>query len=367
MLTFLFVFFVCYFRPTNSSSTKMSNLEVAVVDNATVDALISPLMTVALPVIYITVFVISTPCNLIALVLLCGLTKRASPTVIYSINLCLSDLLYSITLPLQVVYHLRRNDWIFHRMTCRISTAAFYCNMTCSILTTCAIALERYCGVVHPLKTRHLRSTRKAILICLLIWAVMLVFQLPFFMHDFTLFIPQLNVTTCFDVFPKKVFEGWKGYLYFVSIYLLFYVLPMIILIACYCAVAHALRQTLDAGVQRSHKRTQTLVIVAALCFITCYLPNMIIQPIHMVYRSKGHSIYAYYKLTLGLNSLNCCFDPFVYYLASRELRQALWRVLGWGKCCPNYMGEETAASNLSELPTTTRGNQNDSRALISQ
>ncbi|KAL7845804.1 hypothetical protein AOLI_G00239960 [Acnodon oligacanthus] len=128
----------------------MNNLEVADVDNATVDALVSPLMTVALPVIYITVFVISTPCNLIALVLLCGLTKRASPTVIYSINLCLADLLYSITLPLQVDYHLRRNDWIFHRVTCRISTAAFYCNMTCSILTTCAIALERYCGVGAP-------------------------------------------------------------------------------------------------------------------------------------------------------------------------------------------------------------------------
>ncbi|XP_036413699.1 P2Y purinoceptor 8-like [Colossoma macropomum] len=337
------------------------------IDNATLDALVSPLMTVALPIIYIMVFVISTPCNLIALILLCGLTKRATPTIIYSINLCLADLLYSITLPLQVCYHLQRNDWIFGKVSCGISTAAFYCNMTCSIFTTCAIALERYCGVVHPLKTKHLRSTRKAILICLLIWAVMLVFQMPYFVHDFTRFIPQLNVTTCFDVIPKKVFEGWKGYLYFVSIYLFFNVLPMIILVACYCAVARALRQTLDAGVQRSHKRTQTLVIVAALCYITCYLPNMIVQPIHMVYRSKNHGIYAYYKLTLGLNSFNCCFDPFVYYLASRELRQALWRVLGRWNCCPSNMGEETVASNLSELPSATRGNQNDSRALISQ
>ncbi|XP_072513912.1 P2Y purinoceptor 8-like [Salminus brasiliensis] len=345
----------------NSSSCD----EIAVdVDNATQDALVSPLMTVAVPVVYIVGFVISTPCNIIALVLLCGHTKRATPTVIYSINLCLADLLYSITLPLQVDYHLRSNNWQFGSVVCGISTAAFYCNLCCSMVTTCVIALERYCGVVHPLKTRHLRSTRKAILTCLVIWAVILAFQIPYALCSFTLKVNQLNVTTCFDVIPKYVFGGLKGYVYFVTMYILFYLLPMVILVTCYYAVTRALRQTLDAGVHRSHKRTQVLVIVAALCFIVCYLPNMIVQPIHMVYRKRRQGIYAYYKFTLSLTSLNCCFDPFVYYFASTELRQALWRVLGRWNCCPN-VGEDFVAMNLSEIPSTTRGNQNDSRTLI--
>ncbi|KAI4877127.1 hypothetical protein NFI96_026481 [Prochilodus magdalenae] len=359
-----FFFFFCHFRPTNHGLSKMNN--TVEVDNATLEALASPLMTVALPVIYTTVFIISTPCNLIALALLCGLTKRATPTIIYSINLCLADLLYSITLPLQVDYHLRRNDWLFGQVACGISTAVFYSNMYCSILTSCVIALERYCGVVHPLRTRHLRSTRKAILICLLMWALILAFQMPFLMNKFALQVKQLNVTTCFDVLPIGVFKGTKGYLYFGSIYLLFYVLPMVVLVACYFAVTCALSQTLDAGVQRSHMRTQALVMVATLCFIVCYLPNMIIQPMHMVYRSKGKGIYPYYKLTLGLNSLNCCFDPFVYYFASTELRQKLWRMLQRWNCCPNNIGEEPVVSYLSEFPSATRENQNYSRALIS-
>ncbi|XP_036413135.1 P2Y purinoceptor 8-like [Colossoma macropomum] len=315
------------------------NISVATVDNATLEALVSPMISVAVPVIYIVVFVISTPCNFIALILLCGLTKCTTPTRIYSINLCLADLLYSIMLPLQVDYHLRSNDWIFGTVACGISTAAFYCNMYCTILTTCAIALDRYYGVVHPLESRYVRSTRKAILTCLLIWTVVLAFQIPFFLYSFTRFIPQLNVTTCFDVLPKKAFQGWKGYLYFTAIYLLFYVLPMVVLVSCYCAVVSALRQKPDIGSPRSYKRTKALVTVAACCFIICYLPGMIIQPIQMVYRSKGRSVYAYYKLTLGLNSLNCCFDPFVYYIASRELQQALSRVLVQWIRCPKVCG----------------------------
>ncbi|XP_026865013.2 P2Y purinoceptor 8-like isoform X2 [Electrophorus electricus] len=357
--------FFNHLRPAHYRGISMNHS--AEVDNATLEALDSPFVTVVVPVIYMLVFVISTPCNVIALCLLCGLTKRSTPTIIYSINLCLADLLYSIILPLQVDYHFHGNNWRFGMVTCNISTAAFYCNLQCSVLTTCAIALERYCGIVHPLKTHLLWSPRKAVMTCCCIWGLVLALQLPFFLFNFTLFIPQLNITTCFDVLPKAAFEGTKGYLYFITIYLVFYVVPLVLLVVCSCAVVHALRRTLDAGVQRSHRRVQVLVMVSALCFIICYLPNMVIQPLHMVYRHSKQSLYAYYKLTLSINSLNCCFDPFVYYLASRELRQALRRALGrWG-CCPGCKGEEPVTFNLSELPSCNRVNQTGSRALLNQ
>ncbi|XP_076839115.1 S-geranylgeranyl-glutathione receptor P2RY8-like isoform X2 [Brachyhypopomus gauderio] len=336
------------------------------VENVTLEALISPLTTDVVPVIYMMAFVIGAPCNLIALILLCGLPKRSTPTVIYSINLCVSDLLFISTLPLQVDYHFRGNDWRFGAVTCNISSAAFYFNLKSSVLSTCAIALERYCRIVHPLKARHVWSTRNAVLTCCFIWGLVLAFQLPFVLYNFSFFVPQLHITTCFDVLPAAAFKGAKGYFYFITIYLVFYVVPMVLLVACYCTVGRTLRQKLNAGVQRSHRRIQALVMVAALCFIVCYLPNMIVQPIHMIFKGKGESVYAYYKLTLSLNSLNCCFDPFVYYFASTELRQALRRTLRRCFCCAGRQRDETVNSNLSELPST-RGNQNDSSVLINQ
>ena len=73
------------------------------VDNATLKDLVNPLTTVVLPVIYLLGFVVSTPCNLLCFILLCTCIKRKTSTIIFAINLSLADLLYSVSLPLQVL------------------------------------------------------------------------------------------------------------------------------------------------------------------------------------------------------------------------------------------------------------------------
>lgn len=73
------------------------------VDNATLQDLCNQLTTVALPLIYMFVIVVSTPCNLLSFILLCTYTKRKTSTIIFAINLSLVDLLYSVSLPLQVL------------------------------------------------------------------------------------------------------------------------------------------------------------------------------------------------------------------------------------------------------------------------
>ncbi|XP_030634835.1 P2Y purinoceptor 8-like [Chanos chanos] len=341
----------------------MNTSDVATsLDNATLAMLISPVTTVALPIIYLIVFVVSTPCNLISFCVLLGLAKRKTPTVIFSLNLCLADLLYSISLPLQVAYHLWGNDWHFGSVACGVSTFAFYCNLKCSILTTCAIAVERYCGVVHPMMMKNRRrSAHKAILICVLIWVLVFAMNAQWLHHNLVLFIPELKISTCFDVLPRKLFPApWVGYLYFGVLLLLVYVLPLAVLIWCYLAVALALRKTVDASTRRSHKRTQAVVLIGAVCFLICYLPNIVLQLIHMLYRARGKSVYEYYKITLGVNSLNCCVDPFLYYLASSEFRHKVMRYLRRLPCCAPGEGEEIITSNMSEVASFTRGPRRD-------
>lgn len=84
----------------------MMNISVEVargVNNATLEMLVSPVMTLAVPVIYLSVFVCSTPCNLLSLVALLNVHyKHHTPTSVFAINLSLADLLYSAFLPLQV-------------------------------------------------------------------------------------------------------------------------------------------------------------------------------------------------------------------------------------------------------------------------
>ncbi|KAG5261949.1 hypothetical protein AALO_G00290390 [Alosa alosa] len=320
------------------------NLSVAHnVDNNTLQDLGSPLTTVVLPVIYLLVILVSTPCNLVCFILLCFYTKRKTSTIIFAINLSMADLLYSISLPLQVFYHFSGNDWNFGAEACGFTTVAFHCSMQCSVLITCAIAVERYLGVVHPIKSKHWCTPLRAGLVCLLIWGLVLVVQTPMMRHDLTLRVEQLNLTTCFDVIPRGTF-GTKPltYTYFGTVFLLFYALPLVILVACYVAVTRGLHNSPQTDVEDYSRRyAWVMCSIAAVSFVLFYLPNILLQILHLLFRSQEHSLYPYYKLTHGINSLNCCVDPFVYYLASREFRNTFRKALRPCQCCGQCDSDE--------------------------
>ncbi|KAJ8253410.1 hypothetical protein GJAV_G00212650 [Gymnothorax javanicus] len=292
--------------------------------NSTLEMVGSPVLTRVLPAVYLLVFLFSTPCNLLSLWLFCRHTERKNPMVIFSINLSLADLLYSISLPFQIFYHFQGNNWPFGSVMCSVVTTAFFVNMHCSILTTCVISLERYCGIVHPLRTRHWLTPRKSTLICLLIWACVLSVYLPVYHKNLLFKVNQFNVTTCFDILPKCLFpNSTLAYLYFCAVLFLFTVLPLFVLIGCYSTIIRKLYRSRKLDTPQQVKRqTIRLIAVVVLCFVTCYLPNIVVQIFHTIYTSKGMSLYVYYKLSLGINSFNCCFDPFIYYFASKEFRQ---------------------------------------------
>ncbi|KAL1022135.1 hypothetical protein UPYG_G00022590 [Umbra pygmaea] len=325
--------------------------------NSTLEMLVSPVTTMAVPIIYLVVFVFSTPSNLLSLLALLSVhSKHPTSTSVFAINLSLADLLYTAFLPLQVLYHLQGNDWPWGAALCGITTTALHCNMHGSILITCAIAFERFCGVVRPLRTKHWHTAWRATITCIIIWVIVLITQYPMIQHDLTLRVTQLGITTCFDVLPRKVFTNRaRAYLYFLFVLVAFHVLPLVLLVSCYLAVARGLRKSLsldpDSSGNRkevsSRQRAQTTVALATLCFVLCYLPTITLYALHVIFHAQGRDLYKYYKLAISINSFNCCFDPFVYYFASREFRQALRKQYG---CCFPLTEEETVTTELGVM-----------------
>lgn len=257
----------------------------------------------------------------------------------------------------QVSYHFSGNNWPFGAVACGFTTVAFHCSMQCSVLITCAIAIERYLGVVHPIKAKHWCKPWRAGLVCLFIWGVVLAVQTPLMRHDLTLRVEQLNLTTCFDVIPRHTFSTRAHtYMYFGSVFLLSYALPLIVLLVCYVAVTLELRRSPQTdGEDHSRRYAMIVCTIAAVSFIVFYLPNVVLQILHLLYRTQKRSLYPYYKLTHGINSLNCCVDPFVYYLASREFRKAFRKTLQPLQCCEQCDSEEfSTPSEMASLGKAT-------------
>ncbi|CAN9497595.1 unnamed protein product [Ophioblennius macclurei] len=304
----------------NSSGNKLDNATLVLLQDVNTGIVIS--------VVYMVITGINLAGNGLSMWLLLFRTSPKSPSIIFMIHLTLTDLVTGIALPFQVSYTLQGYHWTLGPNLCRFLTMVFYTNMYCSILTMMAISIDRYLGIVRPMNFRQLTKRKSiAFLSCILMWAVVLSVLYPLMTTDLTFDIPELGITTCFDVLKKDMLPSklaWAAFL-FTMVFALFF-FPFCVTTFCYVSVIRKLAR--DSKTAQKGKAIR-LAFVVLLVFTLCFAPNNILLLTHSVLRLfYGESVYMAYKLSLCLSCLNSCLDPFIYYFASREFRQKLRQIM---------------------------------------
>ena len=288
-----------------------SNLHV---NNATTGYLSSPLSTKLIPAIYILVFAVGTPANAVTLWLLFFRTRTIRMTVFYT-NLATADLLFCVTLPFRIVYHLNGNNWVFGEVVCRATTVIFYGNMYCSILLLTCISINRYLAIVHPFTYRGLPKRTYALLACGLVWTMVFLYMLPFFILKQEYYLVQQDITTCLDV--HNTFESSSSFqlYHFISLAFFGFLIPFLVIIYCYTAIIWTLNAKDRRWLWYIKVSLLTLVI-----FTVCFAPSNIILIIRHAnhYYSDADALNFVYLMALCLGSLNSCLDPFLYFLMSK-------------------------------------------------
>ncbi|XP_047392389.1 P2Y purinoceptor 8 [Sciurus carolinensis] len=312
----------------------LADMNVTGPDNATLQMLQNRAIVVALPVVYSLVALVSIPGNLFSLWVLCRHIGPKSPSVIFMINLSVTDLMLASVLPFQIYYHCNGHHWVFGVLLCNVVTVAFYANMYSSILTMTCISVERFLGVVYPLGSARWRRRRYAVAACAGTWLLLLAALFPLARTDLTYAVDALGIVTCFDVLKWTMLPSvamWAIFLF--TIFVLLFLIPFVVTVACYTATITKLLQAPAGQGRGQRRRAVCLAAVVLLAFVTCFAPNNFVLLVHMVSRLFfGRSYYHVYKLTLCLSCLNNCLDPFVYYFASREFQLRLRDYLGYGR-----------------------------------
>ncbi|XP_039101253.1 P2Y purinoceptor 8 [Hyaena hyaena] len=303
-------------------------------DNETIMMLRDPTIAVVLPVVYSLVALVSIPGNLFSLWVLCFHIGPKSPSVIFMINLSVTDLMLASVLPFQIYYHCNGNHWVFGELLCKAVTLAFYANMYSSILTMTCISVERFLGVVYPLASVRWRRRRYALAACVGLWLLLLGALSPLARTDLTYPVEALGIVTCFDVLKSTMLPSvamWAMFLF--TLFIVLFLVPFVVTVACYTATILTLLRTSDPHSRGQRRRAVGLAAVVLLAFVTCFAPNNFVLLVHMVSRLfLRRTYYHVYKLTLCLSCLNNCLDPFVYYFASREFQLRLRLYLGYGR-----------------------------------
>ncbi|XP_014892567.1 P2Y purinoceptor 8 [Poecilia latipinna] len=297
-------------------------------DNATLSLFRDVNTSTVISVIYMLVTIINWVGNGLSMWLLLFRTSPKTPSIIFMINLTLTDLALGSALPFQIDYQLQGYNWRLGSNMCSFMTLVFYGNMYCSILTMMAIGIDRYLGIVKPMRFRKNKKRKSvAVICCLLMWGLVLGVLYPLMTTDLTYKVPELQITTCFDVLKQSMLPSvgaWAAFLF--SMVFLLFLFPFCVTMFCYVSVIHKLSSD-SKTVQKG--RAIRLAVVVLLVFVFCFAPNNILLLAHSVLRLfYGKSLYMAYKLSLCFSCLNSCLDPFIYYFASKDFRQKLREIM---------------------------------------
>ncbi|XP_026067166.1 proteinase-activated receptor 1 [Carassius auratus] len=312
------------------------------------------LLTAVIPTIYILVFIISAPLNLLALVMFVRKVRPKKTAVIYMINLACADFLFVLLLPFRIAYHYNGNNWIYGEGMCRFVTAAFYCNMYCSVLMMMCISVDRFMAVVYPMHSLTWRSPQTASVLCAAMWLLSIGGVTPLLISNQTIHLPDLGITTCHDVLDLHHLREY--YLYFFPVISsLFFFIPLIFCTVCYVRIIQAL---CAANVENRAKKTRAVFMAVTVfsVFVICFAPTNVILLSHyvqFVYKHSDDASYAGYLVSTCIGSISCCLDPLMYYFGSSQCQK---QILAFLKC-QGAVGVERSA----QFTSTTRSSKLES------
>ncbi|XP_041070387.1 ovarian cancer G-protein coupled receptor 1-like [Carcharodon carcharias] len=307
------------------STVEMANQSACDKDDCTNCTLDYSIHQTLFPTVYIAVFVIGLPTNLLSLYHSYLQIRQRNELGIYLCNLTISDLLHLACFPLWIQYLLMKDNWVNGELLCRFTGIVLYENIYVSIAFLCCISIDRYLALVHPLRFHTFRTLKAVLLVSTLIWIKEIGTSLFIFTHHGTV-KDRNNHLLCFEHYPLQSWQRRINY-YRLSVGFLF---PIVLLAFSYRKVLISIRES--QGIQQSQKlRIKKLVLSAIVICCICFAPYHIMLLIRTLSEDTcnfARSSFHYYHIGLLLTSLNCVADPILYCFVSESTHGILRQLL---------------------------------------
>ncbi|XP_038651383.1 alpha-1A adrenergic receptor-like isoform X1 [Scyliorhinus canicula] len=346
------------------SGVNFSNISNGTLHNSS--SAVSPGNGAVLGLVLVLFILIALVGNILVILSVVFNRHLQTATNYFIINLAIADLLLSTTvLPFSATWEIT-GYWIFGRIFCDIWAAVDVLCCTASIMSLCAISIDRYIGVRYSLRYPSIVTEKKAVLAVVGVWLLSIVISIgPLLGWKQP---APLNEREC------QITEE-PGYALFSSLGS-FYI-PLTVILVMYCRVYIVAKRTtknLEAGVMketsdsseltlrihcrniqddpivsrskghharsslsvrllkfsREKKAAKTLGIVVGM-FILCWLPFFIALPIGSLFPNLRPTE-TVFKVVFWLGYSNSCVNPIIYSCSSKEFKRAFIRILK-GQC----------------------------------
>uniref|UniRef100_A0A8P4K1V7 G-protein coupled receptors family 1 profile domain-containing protein n=1 Tax=Dicentrarchus labrax TaxID=13489 RepID=A0A8P4K1V7_DICLA len=235
---------------TNSSTSNSCTVESSVEKNM-------------YPTVYSLFFIVGFPANCLSLYAAWMLMRNGNSTAVYLVNLSISDLLYTISLPVWIELALRRPAGGLCSLVAVIMYNSFYIGSG----LLCCISIDRYLAVVYPLHFHWVREVRTAAVVSIAVWILEIAIHIILLDHTGALQAFSSR-HLCVERIPMTREDV---HLTLTRVTLGFFV-PMIIMTFCFQQIMQSLRQSTSILAQERRK-VGLMLFFLLLTYIVAFAP----------------------------------------------------------------------------------------------
>ncbi|KAJ8013572.1 hypothetical protein DPEC_G00031160 [Dallia pectoralis] len=292
-------------------------------------------------IMYAIIFVLALVGNSLVVYIVVRKRSMQTATNIFICSLAVSDLLITFfCIPFTLLQNIS-SEWLGGVLVCKAIPFVQTTAIVTGILTMTCIAMERYHGIVFPLKTRRQYTSKRAYKLLGLVWSASVVVGSPM------LFVQQLEVKYDFlyDHHHVCCQERWRSLthrkVYTTFIMVALFLIPMVAMMFLYTGIGIELwirKRVGDSSVlstmnhrevnkiSRKKKRAVKMMITVVLLFTICWAP---FHTVHMLFEYKN--LENYDEVTVNMiiaivqaigfsNSFN---NPIVYAFMNENFKKS--------------------------------------------
>ncbi|KAM4705081.1 C-C chemokine receptor type 5-like [Rhinophrynus dorsalis] len=273
-----------------------------------------------IPTVFYMLFCISVTGNILILIILTKWEKLNTVTNIFILNLVISDLLFSITLPFMAVHH--SFYWIFGNIMCKVTTAFYFTGFQSFIIFLTLMTLDQYLTIVHSWSSTSRLRIKYSVNVSIICWSIGIIFSIPDIILS-SAWNDDSGEIKC-DTYQGEQSSWWISighYKHFV----LFFLVPLFVIIICYIGILIRLN---TCNIRRK-ERVLKLIFFLAFLFFLCWTPYNIIMFLmfqeNIESFTKCHSILHYvFYICQTIVYFHCCMNPLLYAFLGTKFRRHL-------------------------------------------
>lgn len=309
--------------------------------------------SIAVPVFFSVVFLLSLVGNTLVLVILALYENlMANLTNILILNLAVSDLVFTAGLPFYVMYHIW--GWLFSELLCKIVNFIFFTGFYSSILFLTTMTIYRYVAVVNPLSDPSTNTTSTGLAVCLMLWIISVGAAMPSLLYTSLITIHHKDKHTqgCeFNAIRWKIISNSQQNIFFL--------VAFVVTVFCYVRILWKIRGARSNTRSRAVKLIFCIVTVFFLGWVPYNLTVFITiledtqfaliedceASIHLEYAFQVNRLIAF---------CHCCLNPVFYALVGVKFQRHLKSMLH--KMCVCKSNSQTVREQPIPMQHMSRG-----------